>query len=568
MQKILLSFFLCIFSMKSFTQSTNIFLDGYFEDWLSFPVIQNPGAGSKFKELSVTNDENYLFIRIQINQEILIQESDLILYVDGDNDPATGAPLADMGAEFFYHFGEKEGEYLNGFPIDQSHFGLISMPTFTSSEFEIRIRRDATPLGVRDLFTTDTIRLLLASDSGTDQIPSAGALSYTFTPELSEPYAPLALAPPDTGLLRIAAYNVRNDRPFSPTFTDDFDRLLRAIDADIFCFQEFVSSSASRVKDVLDKTLPTGTSKGWHAVKLDRDNVTLSRYPILLSFDLSFEGNATASLIDLPTNFDKDLLVINVHAACCSFDTERQLQFDAIAAFLQEVRRPGGRLTLPEGTSILIAGDLNLVGFQQQLHTLLEGDIQNTDLFGTANRPDWDGTPLAELVPLHTDQPLATTWRNPISLFTPGRLDYILYTDSQLEARHQFVLETNAMTFERLVDFDLQPTDTDFSDHLPVVADFALKPTVVNTVSPAPTTTLVSVFPNPFTERFSVRQVGSPETLHLRLFALDGRLVWEDLSDAQIYEAAVFHLPAGTYTLEVRQAQSVQQVRLIKLSNR
>ena len=65
------------------------------------------------------------------------------------------------------------------------------------------------------------------------------------------------------------------------------------------------------------------------------------------------------------------------------------------------------------------------------------------------------------------------TWRDARSSFSPGKLDYIVYSDSVLELRNAFSLETTLLSTEDLKRYGLRPMDTlDASDHLPVVADF------------------------------------------------------------------------------------------------
>ena len=48
----------------------------------------------------------------------------------------------------------------------------------------------------------------------------------------------------------------------------------------------------------------------------------------------------------------------------------------------------------------------------QQLETLLEGDIVQTQTYGQGSMPDWDGTPWADALPRLTRQPFTYTWRD------------------------------------------------------------------------------------------------------------------------------------------------------------
>jgi hypothetical protein len=194
-----------------------------------------------------------------------------------------------------------------------------------------------------------------------------------------------------------------------------------------------------------------------------------------------------------------------------------------VVAFLHDARTPGGRLELPPGTSFIILGDLNLVGDRQQLKTLLEGDIQNKSTFGEGGMPDWDDTPLADLVSYHTDAPAAYTWRNPNETFLPGRLDFMIYTGSAMEVRKSFVLNTESMSPARLARYTLDKTDTELSDHLPKVADFALINTVTGKREPvAPTN--VAIYPNPLTDQLTLEIQGEAVIL---VYNMNGQKVME-----------------------------------------
>jgi len=63
------------------------------------------------------------------------------------------------------------------------------------------------------------------------------------------------------------------------------------------------------------------------------------------------------------------------------------------------------------------------------------------------------------------------TWFDAGNAFTPGRLDYLLYSDAVAEAVNSFVLDTGVMSEAALARVGLDADDTSNSDHLPVVLD-------------------------------------------------------------------------------------------------
>jgi endonuclease/exonuclease/phosphatase family metal-dependent hydrolase len=163
---------------------------------------------------------------------------------------------------------------------------------------------------------------------------------------------------------------------------------------------------------------------------------------------------------------------VSAHPPCCDDEVGRQEELDGIAAWTRDLvaSRGGG---LPRGTPIVVAGDMNLVGGARQVRTLVAGEIVDEETHGTSEPLDWDGTPLGDAEPRHAGGHDTFTWRDERSSFAPGRLDYIVYSDSVLELANAFVLATEGLAPEILERHGLRPGDTlEASDHLPVVADF------------------------------------------------------------------------------------------------
>ncbi|MBE9469428.1 MAG: hypothetical protein IMY72_14070 [Bacteroidetes bacterium] len=183
----------------------------------------------------------------------------------------------------------------------------------------------------------------------------------------------------------------------------------------------------------------------------------------------------TASLIDLPEIYKQDILAINCHFACCDNNKRRQAEADAFINFIIDFKTKGGVIDLPYGTPFFMCGDLNLVGYNHQLKTLLTGNIIDTQAFGKAQKPDWDETDLIDVISLHADQRMAYTWRDKKTPFWPGRLDYTICSHVNMTIEKAFTIETNSMSQERLSKYGLLKTDTFVaSDHLPKVTDFSI----------------------------------------------------------------------------------------------
>ncbi len=294
--------------------------------------------------------------------------------------------------------------------------------------------------------------------------------------------------------LRVVSYNVLDDTIFfdeNPTQAAKFERVVQAVDADIWNLQEIGPND--RLDDVIDLMnayvpLPGGVS--WYGHQ-SWDNTIVSKYPLsMLATDTIPEPSATSvgmALVDLPdAQFASDFYFMNNHFKCCGGvgseeDDKRQQQADALVNWMRDARTPGGNINLPADTPMAVVGDLNMVGSLQPLNTIITGNIINQGTYGSDSVPDWDGTSLTDAHPLHNGSgPDDYTWRNDGS-YAPGRLDYIIYTDSVLDVANKFVLNTVDMSVAERVatgleryDIAIDITSGSFGryDHLPVVVDF------------------------------------------------------------------------------------------------
>jgi endonuclease/exonuclease/phosphatase family metal-dependent hydrolase len=554
----------CIFFLTGnlYSQSLPIFLDGKTDDW-NVPVptyndTENDGNVFDFRYFSVTNDEQFLFIRLKLTPENkLVEDNLLALYIDGDNNSGTGVSANGIGAELRWDFGNRTGQFFkNGTTIISfPQIQYRSLPTVTDTTYEIAIGRDVLPNGSDPLFSSPSIKIFLKdNNSNGDWMPNIGeTFEYAFDDTPTTPLVPTEISREDTSLLRVMNYNVLFDGLLEPGRADNFERILLAIQPDIICFNEFFSSSATQVIDAINQMLPLPGGVSWYGVKLDDGNVTVSKYPIMQSWLVYAGHRITASLIDLPQYFEKNIMVINSHLKCCGGqqnDATRQLEADGIIAFILDVKTPGGVIDLPENTPFLIAGDLNLVGLRQQLTTLTTGEIINTQLFGNGGPPDWDNTDLEDLLSPQTDKRTAYTWRNDNSSFPPGRLDFQIYSNSVLNVEKDFVIQTEVMSSNRLTQYGLQQFDTkDASDHFPKVTDYSFVGiTNVEEKTELLDFSLVQNYPNPFNPTTKIKF-----TIPVTVSGVEGSFVTLKVYDVLGNEAATLvseEKPAGSYEID------------------
>jgi autotransporter-associated beta strand protein len=294
--------------------------------------------------------------------------------------------------------------------------------------------------------------------------------------------------------VRVVTFNVLWDSIFSrvnATRAEGFTRLAAALAPDVWAFQELwhgnPSSTGDELKSLLDTIQPI--QGGWNVFKSDALAIA-SRWPITERTRNISPGGAKpvmAALVDLPdAEFPVDLYLMNAHYRCCGGTTNdplRQRDSDAIVSWMRDARMPGGSIELPYATPMIVLGDLNIVGGQQPLSTLVTGDIQDNARYGVDSFPDWDGSLNTVLDAPHNGLAGGETytWRNDRDVFAPGRLDYMVYTDSLLAPTKGFVLNTATMSEAGLTATGLQPFDSLYDgsrghyDHLPVVMDFRIQ---------------------------------------------------------------------------------------------
>jgi len=422
-----------------------ILIDGIFDDWDELPVIYSDAKGDggfsgvDFGQLQIYNDEQYLFFLLETGTEINLQDlNDVTIYLDTDDNTNTGFSVNGIGAELAYNFGNRSGSFYgagNSFEIFHNDVNLITAPTVTSKQFEISIKRDITLLGFR-VFQNDDIKIVFKDDSvNGDLLPAPNeALLYTFTSNNLEPLPGYSIQKLHDSDLRIVSYNVLFNGLFDQSRISAFTRIFQAIQPDIIGFQEIYDFTSEQVANQMESILPSTNNQQWHHAKEGPDCHAISRYPIVGSALIAGnnqDGGNGAFFINVP-NIEEEILLIVAHPPCCANNVERQIEVDLIMEFLREAKNGNGPMPIEAGTPIIILGDMNLVGDYRQLETLLSGDIYDESTYGPDFNPDWNGNNLLDSNLYVTGAPFSYTWYNEGSSFSPGKLDYIIYSVRQI----------------------------------------------------------------------------------------------------------------------------------------
>jgi endonuclease/exonuclease/phosphatase family metal-dependent hydrolase len=452
-----------------------IVIDGQFDDWRDVDMTAPDTA-----QIGVAQGPKFLYLHFRQPAATILQSgaSDIVLLLDTDGDANTGRPIFGLGADLEWDFRARSGKIWSAGgaqPIGPAHVGLVIAPTVGSRRVEIAIdlpaARGALP-GLQNKLRGAITDVAGGLGFGTQHTPfkyRVGSYEVAATASLD----------PQRGTaenLRVMNYNIERDGLFAASRQAAYRRVFRTLEPDIVGFQEIFQFPVEAAGARLDDWVPVGGGALWHTAAAGTDAGLASRYPIDSAWLIT--PGVDAYLVDTRAVLGSRIVVIVVSLKCCE-DLEglRKVQIDAILSFWRDAMSAGGTVTVPDGTPMLMIGDMNLVGDPAEVTALREG-IPFNPATGPRFAPDWNGKALVDLRPLHTDQPMAYTWRRDGNSggFAPGRLDYIFATQSVLRIEKRFVLHTRSMTKKRLKAFGLRRRDTTTaSDHLPLVTDVRRK---------------------------------------------------------------------------------------------
>ncbi len=518
--------FVLVLELSALYGST-IWLDGRVDDWENISSADQDPAGDgladvDFLAVSQTGDSDRVYFRLTVSDPLLLQDyNSIALYIDTDMNAATGYPSGNLGAEMVWHFGERSGMQvvtMTPAAIIQSDLRIITPPTITADQFEIGIDRN-TEFDSLQLFPRNTFRYRLVDERpGGDAIPdSPGGLIGSFDDDTAAAWIPISLDRFPGSDFRLMTQNTLNNGIFDTLRGPAHARILQALNPDIITFQELSGHTSEEVRQRVSEIL----GGAWIASSVDGDVATVSRFPISGSWEIWGPGRITADMVEIGDFVPGAILIINSHWSCCAHDASRQNQVDATIAWLRDA--VAGSI-IPEQIPIIVIGDLNLVGNAQQLATLLTGDIQDENTFGSDFQPDW-GANLIDLFSMHTSERVAYTWRSDTETFSPGKLDYIVYSH-RLMVRKHFILNTRTMPPNALTVAGLQQTDSELaSDHLARVADISRDPGIGIRPEPVPDDyKIMRTYPNPFNPSLTVKiRLPPKEAGEITIFDVKGR---------------------------------------------
>ncbi len=539
--------FICLFLIGHLLSAQRIFIDEDISDWNNSEIAlyEEPGDNNSLDILSlaIADDENYLYLKIEFDREILLQQ---------DNNLTLEISNADIN--FSFNFGERYGR-LGNIDLFHNNIGLISSPTVSSRIFEIQLSKNW------DLGFGSTLELsgevdiaLTNIDSNSDQLPNGNnKITYILKGDVTTPVPSYSIEKAADTDFRFCTYNVLRDNIFESDARGAYTGILQTIDPDVIIFQEIYDHTSSQTLNrLLNVFNALDNSSQWYAEDRGSDNIIISKYPIIYSREVAGNG------IFVINRNGVEVMIANIHLPCCSRDAEREREIDRILEFIRDSKAGVENFTLKSNSPIIISGDTNFVGNSDQVDAFMQGDIFNNNTYGSDFEIDWDEDGLQEIIAFTTNRNSLYTWQSDFSSFSAGRLDYIFYSDYGLEVLNSFVLDTEALSSEERQEWNLNRNDSKTaSDHLPIVADFKLNPVVSNKEF---TPQAFSIRPNPSSDKIYIEPSVFDNNTTLLLYNQQGHQV----ATIRSPEYNISHFPPGSYYLALmQQYQTVWQKLII-----
>ena len=430
-------------------------IDGLFGEWASTNLVAADVAGDAsgafdLQKVFATNRGSRLFLRFDISTTLNVQSGDasdgtLLVHIAM---PSNRFLTIDLRNRSLWRDNDES------LSVDWDTVGYTTAPTYAAREFELVV--DLATFGV---VTGSAISINFSSSDSL-----AASATYTMSQPAVTPIRRSALRAAGT-TFRIASVNTEQTGFLSSSRRTKLLRLVDGMNADIYCFQEEYTSTATQLDTYLTGADPMEDGANWNVHK-NNDCVIASRSPLLA---LPSPNTATAgAVIDLPAAGPSDAMVVfSIHPKCCGYiasseDATRITQMTGLITTLNNLRAGtlGASFEPYRQAPAIIIGDWNLVGSITPLSMAL----------------DSAGPNMRDAIPPQLIGEDVATWRGTDTIagsFTPGRLDLIAHSAAGLNIRGSFVLDSATLNASELAALGLQSSDSSATDHNMLVGDFA-----------------------------------------------------------------------------------------------
>ncbi len=499
-------------------------LDGRFDDWAGVPLWAQAAAPSTgpLQSAWATDEPQWWYLSFSVRDSVShsAMPGTLHLLIDADDNVSTGGTVFDTvrglaGVDFSLDLSRTDKPQANGVgagtalrtiePTGSGAYrlsayrsayvlGVVVLPTWSSTRFELRIARDGAPAGGGlDGFARlgSAVRARLVFESANGAVTALPAARYVFsTAAVARTYEPRVSEIPQkaTGATRIAQWNVSEGSFKTPA---NHAKLLAAVAPDVILLDEaHAGTSDSTLADFFAR--PELAALGTWRFVYSRSGGR--QHTVVATRDRDIRQASSMVRMEYPAGVLDSVRAIAPSASQHLFDIEAQAQLSSTGAwitiggietlFVPLDLQSGGYFGNPQDQlrvlqsrairahvqrelasratrgALVITGDFNAVGSYESVRTLQQGlDVDGSDLTLS------DSWRLGERT--------LVTWTDPkVGQFVPGRLDITLYADAVFERTGGFAFTSADLAPAFAASIGLTPeTSARTADHLIVVTD-------------------------------------------------------------------------------------------------
>ncbi len=490
-----------------------VVLDGRFDDWRAVPEwtrSRDPGESSSpvaLRRAWATDDASWWYLSIEISDtlNVLAMPGTLHLLVDADADPATGATAFDMtGVDFSVDLsrtdktqgdGHGTGAALRTVDTDglaefRSPYdnGMVALPSWSSTRFELRIARAGSADGFARLAQRVRAQFLFEAASGARA--ALPVTAYQFTTSASPVPSPnvSTIPRPAGGATRVAHWNVSEGSFRDPA---RHAKLLAAVAPHIVMLDEAHSTiSDSSLTDFFARPELAALGRWTFHYSLTggrQKTVVATRVGSLRPANTMRRVEYSAGALDSLRTLVPDAFkhAMDTEAAAQLSSTGAWIMVDGVETLFVPVDLQSGgfhnsgqdMLRMLQARTLRERIDRELATRNPRAPVVIGGDFNTVGSFAPlrelARSLDADGSALAIAEPLRLGDNSTVTWASAVGAqFSPGQLDFTLFSDAVFERTGGFVFSSSDLAPALSAALGLTPDmSARTSDHMIVVTD-------------------------------------------------------------------------------------------------
>lgn len=491
--------------------ATSIVIDGAFDDWRTVPLWTRFSPAVSFAAapltVSATDDAEFWYLSVTLRDSTVVSAmpGTMHLLIDADADSTTGGTVYDMrGVDVALDLSRLDkaqagghgagialrtvtsgglGEFRSAYDLQ-----VVTLPTWSTDRFELRMARDGAPHGWPRLGAQIRARIVRVAPDSTRVTTPVQRYAFT-TPLDTMPLSGASTIPAKApGAVRVANWNVSEGSFRDPGY---HAKLLAAVAPEIIVLDEVPGDVDSTALVSFFARTELARLGSWRFVLGQSGG---RQRGVVATRGRAIRSDTSMRYMRYPDGSLDSLARSDSRIPTRAIDTERQANIASTGAwvdvdgvetlFVTVDLTSGGYLGSPNDAfrllqartmrryvldaigqrapraPVVIAGDYNSVASYESVRTLQQS-------------LDTDGSELSMNRALRLDGRTASTWRNDsVAQFTPGRLDLALFSGRVFEQTGGFVFAAEDLSDRLLASLQItRDMSRKSSDHLIVVTD-------------------------------------------------------------------------------------------------